>query len=135
MSAKQQHPSRKNEKAPLEMVASKQKKQRQPVTEKSDIARRKARIDDNRRGREHEHGCHLGGVDIHEIGYQRSCKRNHAEVDWLILRGTEHNDNRRRHRRGRKEHCKEQEPASEKHSGEEAIFALPQSITEHADKP
>jgi hypothetical protein len=117
------------------MVAPKQKKQCQPVPEKSDIAGRKARIDDNRRGREHEYGCHLGGVDIHEIGYQRSCKRNHAEVGWLVRRGTEHNDNRRSHRRGRKEHCKEQEPASEKHCGEEAIFSLTQPITQHADEP
>src|SRR5262245_17117624 len=111
------------------MLAPEQKKQSQPITKESDVSWREPGVDGNRRGRKHERARHLGRVDVYEIGYQCPCKRKHAEVSCLMRCCIEHNDSRSSHCCGRKEHCKKQQSASEKHSSKEAIFALPQAIT------
>ena len=47
--AEQEHPNWEDEEAPLQVAAPKQKKQRQRIAEKPNVARRKLRVDDDRR--------------------------------------------------------------------------------------
>ena len=88
ISAEQQYPERKNQKAPGYVLRSEQEEQRQYVAEDGNRAGSKVGIHGHSRGREILHRRHLGRIDVHQIGREPVQNKKHIRVEGpLWLRG------------------------------------------------